>query len=323
MSKSVSQHVTMRNLQELLTAFDRIFNTSGNRIVAVGLFNGFTQREDMPVQDYAIRIEQLFYQAYPGLNPDGSIFLMDRFITGLISTDVKQRLRIPPQPGYFREAVEKAMSLTVAIYQGDQIMKQRSMAWKMAASASNPLNTKSSKNLRGHIQMIETPADTPATVQVIRKWCTLHKSDKHSNNDCRAQKEATPSSTTTASKKCPKGPEKQKAKPRKLKFKSTSAKKKFLHSIEDTEGVSLESASSDDEDVVEQSLMQLDPASGETSDEEEEGEYHILMLDPDSLLDDPDIAMDSILLDPVTSTEALHSGVSGMRLEGEKSDSPM
>ena len=95
MSKNVSQNVTMQNLQELLTALDRIFNTSGNRIVAVGLFNGFTQREDMPVQDYAIRIEQLFYLAYPGMNPDGSIFLMDRFITGLISLEVKQRLRIP------------------------------------------------------------------------------------------------------------------------------------------------------------------------------------------------------------------------------------
>ena len=109
MSKNVSQQVTMRNLQELLTTLDRIFNTSGNRIVAVGLFNGFTQHEDMPVQDYAIRIEQLFYRAYPGMNSDLSIFLMDRFINGLISTDVKQRLRIPPQPSYFREAVEKAM----------------------------------------------------------------------------------------------------------------------------------------------------------------------------------------------------------------------
>ena len=192
---------------------------------------------------------------------------------------------------------------------GDQIMKQRSMAWKMAASASNQLNTKSSKNPRGHIQMIETPEDTPAMVQVIRKWCTLHKTDKHSNVDCRAQKETTSSSSATASKKRPKGPEKRKAKPRKLIFKSTSDKKKFLHSIEDTEGVSLESASSDDEDVVEQSLMQLDPVSGGTSDEEEEGELHILMLDPDSLLNDPDIAMDSILLDPGASTEALDSGV--------------
>ena len=69
------------------------------------------------------------------------------------------------------------------------------------------------------------------------------------------------------SKKRPKGSKKRKAKPRKLRFKSTSDKKKFLRSIEDTGGVSLESASSDDEDVVEQSLMQLDPVSGGTTDE--------------------------------------------------------
>ena len=212
-------------------------------------------------------------------------------------------------------------SLTAAIYHGDQIMKQRSMAWKMAASASNPLNTKSSKSPRGHIQMIEPSEDAPATVQVIRRWCTLHKTDKHSNNDCRAQKEAT--STATVSKKRPKGSEKRKAKPRKLRFKSKSDKKKFLRSIEDTEGVSLDSASSEDEEVVEQSLMQLDPVSGGTTDEEEEGELHILMLDPDSLLDDPDINMDSVFLDPSDSTEALDSGVSGIRLEGEKADFPM
>ena len=325
MSKNVSQNISMQNLQELLTTLDRIFNTSGNRIVAVGLFNGFTQREDMPVQDYAIRIEQLFYRAYPGLNPDLSVFLMDRFINGLISTEVKQKLRIPPLPSHFREAVEKAMSMTAAIYHGDQIMKQRSMAWKMAASAGNPLHTKSSRSPRGQIQMLDTQGDTPATIQVIRKWCTLHKTDKHSNNDCRAQKETAPSTTKTTSKKRPKGSDKRKAKPRKLKFKSTSDKKKFLRSIDDTEGVTIESASSDDEDVVEQSLMQLDPVSGGTSDEDEdgEGELHILMLDPDSLLDDPDIAMDSVLLEPNTSTETLGSGVSGIRLEGEKADSPM
>ena len=75
---------------------------------------------------------------------------MDRFITGLISLEVKQRLRIPPTPGYFREAVERAMSLTVAIYHGDQILKQKSLAWKMAASTSNPLHTKPShRNTRG------------------------------------------------------------------------------------------------------------------------------------------------------------------------------
>ena len=323
MPKNVSQQVTMQNLQELLTTLDRIFNTTGNRIVAVGLFNSFTQREDLSVQDYSIRIEQLFYRAYPGMNPDGSIFLMDRFINGLVSLEVKQRLRIPPQPGYFREAVERAMSLIAAIYHSDQVLKQRSMAWKMAASASNPLNTKSPRNPKGSIQMIETPENNATTVQVIRKWCTLHKTENHSNADCRAQKESATNNTTT-SKKRPKGKIKRKSKPRKLKFKSNSDKKKFLRSIEDTEGVSLESASSDDEDVVEQSLMQLENASGNTSDDEEEGEVHILVLTPD-LLKDQDIAMDSVLLYPDQSitTEALDSAVGAIRLEGEKVDSPM
>ena len=82
MSKNVPEQVSMQNLQELLTTLDRIFNTTGNRIVAVGLFNSFTQREDLSVQDYSIKIEQLFYRAYPGVNPDASVFLMDRFING-------------------------------------------------------------------------------------------------------------------------------------------------------------------------------------------------------------------------------------------------
>ena len=300
MSKNVSQQVTMQNLQELLTTLDRIFNTTGNRIVAVGLFNGFVQREDLSVQDYAIRIEQLFYRAYPGLNPDGSIFLMDRFINGLISSDVKQRLRIPPQPSYFREAVEWAMSLTAAIYHSDQILKQKSMAWKMAASTSNPLNARSSlRNPRGSLQMIDTPDEDAATIQAIKKWCTLHKTEKHSNADCRAQKEST-TNNATATKKRPKGKEKRKAKPRRLKFKSKADKKKFLRSIENTEGVSLESASSDDEDIVEQSLMQLENASGDEVDEEE-GDLHLLMLAPDLLMDQ-DATMDSLLFFPTLNT---------------------
>ena len=39
MAKTVPQQVSMLNLQELLTCLDRIFNTLGNRIVAVNLFN--------------------------------------------------------------------------------------------------------------------------------------------------------------------------------------------------------------------------------------------------------------------------------------------
>ena len=74
MAKTVPQQVTMLNLQELLTCLDRIFNTTGNRIVAVNLFNSFSQREHMSVQDYAIGIEQLFYRAYPGVNPGDQFF---------------------------------------------------------------------------------------------------------------------------------------------------------------------------------------------------------------------------------------------------------
>ena len=322
MSKNVSINVTMQNLQELLTALDRIFNSTGNRTVAVGLFNGFVQREDLSVQDYSIRIEQLFYRAYPGQNPDNSIFLMDRFINGLVSMEVKQRLRIPPQPAYFREAVEKAMSLTAAIYHNDQILKQKSMAWKMAASISNPINVRTSSRVpRGALQMIDIPDDVEATVQSLKKWCTLHKTDKHSNVDCRAQKELT-ANTTTTPKKRPKGKEKRKTKTRKLKFKSKADKKKFLRSIEDTEGVSVESASSDDEDVVEQSLLQLENVSGDEDYEDEvEGDFHIMMLTPD-LLTDHDVLMDSILFFPDTNTTP-HVASSTLPVNREETSSPM
>ena len=149
--------------------------------------------------------------------------------------------------------------------------------------------------------MIDVPDDVEATVQALKKWCTLHKTDKHSNGDCRAQKELTANNTatTTTPKKRPKGKEKRKTKPRKLKFKSKADKKKFLRSIEDTEGVSVESASSDDEDVVEQSLMQLENVSGDDDDEDEvEGDFHILVLTPD-MLKDHDVLMDSILFFPI------------------------
>ena len=99
MAKNIPQQVSMTNLQELLMGLDKIFNTTGNKIVAVNLFNSFSQREDVSVQDYSIGIEHLFYWAYPGVDPNGSIFLMDRVITGLVSPQVKEKLRIPPQPG--------------------------------------------------------------------------------------------------------------------------------------------------------------------------------------------------------------------------------
>ena len=167
--------------------------------------------------------------------------------------------------------------------------------------------------------MMDNPEDEAATVQAIRKWCALHKTEKHSNADCQAQKETT-NSNAKASKKRPKGAKEQRSvKPRKLKFKSNADKKKFLRSIEDTEGVSIASASSDDEDVVEQSLLQLDDACGDTQgeEEEEEGDLHILLMDPDLLLDDSDVNMDSVLLHPDQApTDALDSAIRSIQLEG-------
>ena len=221
MAKTVPQQVSMLNLQELLTCLDRIFNTTGNRIVAVNLFNSFSQREHMSVQDYAIGIEQLFYRAYPGVDPDGSIFLMDRFITGLVSPQVKERLRIPPQPGHFCEAVNKAMAFSTALFPGNQMLGQRSMAWKMAATTSHPLLTKSiSRDPKGSIQMVDCFPDAAASMQANRRCCAFHKSEKHSDSDCRAQQESATSTTSTA-KKRPKGSDKKKTnRPRRLKFKS-------------------------------------------------------------------------------------------------------
>ena len=227
----------MTNLQELLTSLDKIFNTTGNRIVAVNLFNSFSQREDMSVQDYSIGIEHLFYRAYPGVDPNGSIFLMDRFITGLVSPQVKEKLWMPPQPGNFRDAVNSAMAFTAAMFPEHQTLRQRSLAWKMAASASHPLLTKSiHKDSRGSIQMVDSSLDGDVSIQAMRQWCAFHKFDKHSDSDCRAQRDSA-TSTTQTSKKHPKGAIKKENRPHRLKFKSKGDKKKFLRSIEETEGV--------------------------------------------------------------------------------------
>ena len=95
--------------------------------------------------------------------------------------------------------------------------------------------------------MVDWPREGEASMHAIRKWCAFHKSEKHSDSDCRAQQESA-TSTTQTSKKHPKGSIKRKTnKPRRLRFKSKTDKKKFLRSIEDMEGVSLESASSEDE----------------------------------------------------------------------------
>ena len=45
MAKNISQHCTMQDLKELLEHLDQLFNTTGNRMVAVNLFNSYSQGE--------------------------------------------------------------------------------------------------------------------------------------------------------------------------------------------------------------------------------------------------------------------------------------
>ena len=115
MAKNTSQQCTMRDLKELLEQLDQMLNTTGNRMVAVNLFNSHSQREDVPVQGYSLSLEHFFYQAYPGVEPDRSIFLKYKFITGLVSPQIKEKLRTPPLPKTFGEAVNSAMAFSAAI----------------------------------------------------------------------------------------------------------------------------------------------------------------------------------------------------------------
>ena len=69
MVKNIPQQVSMTSLQELLKSLYKLFNTTGNRIVAVNMFNSYSQREVESVQDYSIGIEHLFYLTYPRSRP--------------------------------------------------------------------------------------------------------------------------------------------------------------------------------------------------------------------------------------------------------------
>ena len=125
-------------------------------------------------------IENLFYRAYPRTELDKSIFLMDKFITGLVSPQLKEKLRTPPLPKTFREAVNSATAFSAAFFPEHQTLRQRSFAWKMAASNGHLLAKPSHSGHKGSsIQVIDSSAED-VKVQTIRQWCVLHKTDKHS-----------------------------------------------------------------------------------------------------------------------------------------------
>ena len=147
---------------------------------------------------------------------------MDKFITGLVSPQIKEKLRTPPLPKTFREAVNSAMAFTAAIFPEHQTLRQRSLAWKMAASNGHPLHKLSHGGHKvSSIQVIYSFAED-VKIQAIRQWCTLHKTDKQSDSNCREQQE---SAFSNAAKRRPAGVKKS-SKPCRLCFKTSSDKKK-------------------------------------------------------------------------------------------------
>ena len=99
--------------------------------------------------------------------------------------------------------------------------------------------------------MLGASEEDQVSIQAIKQWCALHKSDKHSDADCHTQQ----GTTSSSAKKWP-AIAKKGSKPRRLRFKTAGDKKKFLRSVEGLEGGSIDDGS-DDENVVEESLIQL------------------------------------------------------------------
>ena len=142
------------------------------------------------------------------------------------------------------------------------------------------------------IQVIDLSLED-VRIQAIRQWCALHKTDTHSDSNCWAQQEFAP---PDAAKRRPAGAKKP-SKPRRLCFKSSNDKKKFLRSIEEMEGVSFDKSSDeDDNEVFEQSLMQLDAdSSSESSDNNENhSDLHLFVLQPGNMLEEADVIMTEV-----------------------------
>ena len=165
----------------------------------------------------------------------------------------------------------------------------------MAASSSHPLLTKSIHGgQKGSIQMLDSSLEEES-IQAIRGWCTLHKTDKHSDSDCLR---ATGVCSANRRKKKRSTGIKKGSKPRRLSFKSSNNRKKFLRSIEEMEGVSLDDSSNeDDSNVVE---PEFDTTSHHTPLREVHTKktitftYMYLCRQPGNVLEEDDVVMEEV-----------------------------
>ena len=186
LASNLPEHVRLDNLDVLLTHLDSLFNATASQEVSKNLLSTFVQREDMSVQDYALSLEHLHSRAYPNDPCHTSVYLKDKFISGLISKEIQTKLRTPPTPANYRAAYEDALALSAAHYPEHQIPRHKGSTWKMGATMKHPLLSKPSHEATKHTQILKI--ETPSEINAVKSWCSFHKSSRHSNSECRMQK---------------------------------------------------------------------------------------------------------------------------------------
>ena len=159
--------------------------------------------------------------------------------------------------------------------------------------------------------MLSASEEDHVSIEAIKQWCAFHKSDKHSDADWCAQQDTASSSAKKRPAVAKKG-----SKPRRLHFKTAGDQKKFLRSVEGLEGASLEDGS-DDEEIVEKSLMQLQtPTTTEETGEDTDDtlvDLHVWVIQPtglqntDVIMEDDELLLANQNLDPFGSNIQLTS----------------
>ena len=284
-----------KDFKLLMIRLDEIFNPSGNQQVALALFETFVQKEDMTIQEYAHEIESLYRRAYPSLNVTQSGHLMFRFINGLLNDPLRVKLRSPPVASNFRALVNSAMTHTAAMFPDHQLCRNKSSLYKAAVFRGNLTQRK-----RESVNAIASIPEEPESIAVFKKktWkCTYHKSNNHSNSECReqkAQKEFSQSRREPKRKFKSKSRRRDRVK-RKIKDKSSSRKsrtkkrKRKSRKIHEMREGSTDSSSESDKSTSTSGSTSSDESDTDESPQIEYFDNFILALEMDTSSSSPDI----------------------------------
>lgn len=172
----------IQRLSDLFSRLDKIFHTVGDAAIAANLYETCTQQEDQSIQDYFIRLDTLFRQAYPESPPESSRQLANKFARGLLSQTIRQQILQPPLCENIAKMAEKAMQLATVYYPEAQIPgnKSRNTRYKMATYQEDRHKDKVSVMNDDSIEVVRRKEEPEV-------WCNYHKVDTHDTSECRAQ----------------------------------------------------------------------------------------------------------------------------------------